>query len=236
MTVSYSSSFSLLVLRGYVRDKGRWKTNTVPDSQIDDEVNSGLTMAYSIIVGEDESRQHTQDTSITTVVDQEAYNLPASCAAVRGVSVAYANSPTGYLELDRVGFTDRNRHYDPASAGDKESTLYAIQDSKLYLFPPPGYADTILIDYTRNRPRLVADGDLWDGLGVDGWVEFTVNHATYMCALRVDDPHKHWKEARDEYAIVLAKNARRDRARPRTRVDVNHGHRLSGVSSRRWWG
>ena len=237
MAITYSSSALASALIADLRLMGEFKGDATKgpftDAFLLALINSAIRKAYGIITRYDRSRQHISDTSIPTVSGTESYTLPTTIADVDVVALSKTGTATGFLLLDRIDYADRNRFWN-VTTSQPESTVYALSDASLYLFPTPTFVRTLLIEGRRHPPTLGATSDAWDGLGVNGWKEFVLGDVAESCARKLEEDLRPWQALKNEGREQLRINAIRDRARPRQIVDTVEDSSRYG-SSRSFW-
>lgn len=142
----------------------------VTDSEINEYVNQSLAELYDRLVGARGMEYYAAEQVITTTSGVERYALPATHYETLYMELEYAGQR---YRLGSYSLHERARLLDQAitpAAGVPRA--FRVIAGDLSFLPVPDSTYTIRHMYAPACPRLVADGDSFDG--VNGWEEYAI--------------------------------------------------------------
>ena len=225
-----ASNVTLLTLRNAVRTRGEFRDPFVTDAEMTGYVNDSIATLYDELLRLDPSRYRTASSSITVVSGTDSYSISSAASTfykLLGVEVADTRAPTGWVNLQRFMFDERN-DYDLST--ESVDARYELRGGNLYLHPVPNWAGSVRLIFVPIPVALSADGDTWDS--VNKWTEYVVLDCLVKCAMKEGSEWQGWASDRERKLRAIRGVADVDVGQPRQRVDV---YRTRGRRRRRWW-
>lgn len=219
---------TLLALRTAVRERGGYRRSTsLTDAILNGFINSGIAEVHDLIV------KHNPDfllkrtnPDLTTTPGSDSVPLPGDFYKLRGRPLLLmGDSKLKVMEFD---LDEEAELVDLALLGwDAAPYRYMLQAGNLRLIPAPTSADTIRLWYLPHATKLVADGDVYDG--VNGHEDLVIEHALLRAAKRDRRPAQDHANniVRLEKRLLSALEAR-DQSGPELLVDHGRGWPLLG--------
>lgn len=229
-----ADTVTLLTLRTKVRTRGEFLDPFVTDTELTGYVNDSIAELYDELLKLDPSRYRTASSNIAVVSGTGSYDISSAAATfyqLLGVEVADSRSSTGWVNLDRYNFDERN---DYELLTEKTDARYELRGGYLYLHPVPTWSANVRLIFIPVPVALSADGDTWDS--VNKWTEWVVLDCLVKCAHKEGSVHSadRWEKRRDRKLMSIMGIAEVDQGQPKTRVDVYRHRGLAGRRYRRW--
>lgn len=207
---------TLKEIKDRVYELGELRPVYVSEIALREEINQSLADLCAQIVQTDQGYYEKTDV-VTVVSGTDSYALPADYFKTLGVDVLQGDGST-YVNLRKYNYADRNMF----STGDGvERTNYRIRGNFLSLIPTPSWDGTVRHLYAPTAPKLVGDGDTFDGIA--GMEDFVV----YDCLCKFiggkeESDASVWMDLRERARQrVLSALKHRDRAEPDRIRDVD---------------
>lgn len=228
-----SRNVDLLTLRTRLRQRTdtEGEVSRFPDTEANDCINEGIAQFHVEMLRLRGQGFAEASTSVTTILGQEMYALPAALLEVIKVWATIdgqENVLRTYEPFETDGLIDT------VSWGPYVDICYRMVGDNISLRPLPPAGKVVKINYVATAVKLVTDGNTVDG--VDGLEEFVVAWAGARFAIKQRD----WelKQALDaELSYMLARiqaiAAARNAAEPPRMQDVR-GQLSWRRGGRRW--
>jgi hypothetical protein len=219
---------SLLQLRTDVRNRGGYRRSaSLTDAILNGFINAGIAEVHELIV------KHNPDfllkrtnPDLTTTPGSEDVPLPGDFFKLRGRPLQIQGSSK--LKLMEFDIDEEPEIGDLQIMGwDAAPYRYMLQAGNLRLVPTPTTADTIRLWYLPHATKLVADGDVYDG--VNGHEDLVIEHALLRAAERDRRPAQdHAANIQRLERRLLSALEARDQSTPEYLVDHGRGWPLLG--------
>lgn len=158
------------------------------DREITNYINDSLGELHDLMIAAYGNEYFQSTSQVTTVADQELYDLPTDFYKLNGVDLV---SGSYRYSLRRYNQRERNQHRNSSSGHrslytDSTSYHYRLIGNKLSILPVPGAGETLTLHYTPELSTLSADGDKVNAVIPEGWLEYIyVDVAIKMLQKRV---------------------------------------------------
>jgi len=227
-----ASNVTLLTLRTAVRTRGEFLDPFVTDTELTGYVNDSIAELYDELLKLDPSRYRSVSSNIPVVSGTGSYLVSTYAATfyqLLGVEVADSRSATGWSNLSRYNFEERN---DYELRTEKVDARYEVRGGYLYLLPEPTWSANVRLIFIPVPVALSANGDTWDS--VNKWTEWVVLDCLVKCAHKEGSIHSadRWEKKRDRKLGSIMGLAEVDQGQPKVRTDVYRGGRFRRC--RRW--
>lgn len=221
---------TLLTLRTRLRRRAdiEGETARFPDAELNDYINEGIAALHTEILRERPQGFGENQTTFSTVYNQELYPLPVNFMNLTKVFViinGFEHVLRTYEQFDTNGLVE------PVNWDQIINPVYRIVGDQISLRPRPSTVMTVYVNYVPCVGTLVADSDTFDG--VDGFEEVALGWALKQVSVKQGDDQR-MGMANDMYAgaldrlrgIMHAKNA----AEPARMTDMRGG----ALQNHRW--
>lgn len=217
-----------LVSLAELKSESRFRSNMersgfIQDPELTSYINASLTELYDLLVDAYGSDYYLADPYvITTVSGQESYALPPDFYKLMGID--QDNGDGNIVTLKPFMFSERNQYQGPYFSLQSFAPLsmYQIRGDKISFIPKDNQANTYKVWYIPACPKLVADGDTFDG--VNGWEEYViVDCAIKMRVKEESDVQVLLKSKQDMYLRLKAMAKDRDSGMSLRVTDVQRG-------------
>jgi hypothetical protein len=223
------STTTLAILRS-IRTRGSWSRDAFSDGQMTEWINASQAALADIIFQYDQS-QFMARADVNVVADTSEYALPADFYRLIGVAVEDASVPDGYSVMERFEWDER---YDYAISRSVESARYHICGSTLMIRPNPSWTKVVRLEYMP-LPSSLLDADAVPAFTRNGWQEWIILDCCVKAAVAAGtDPAAFMAERAAQVQRIMI-SAPRDRAKPKTVVDVNRNRFSWRYHDRRRW-
>lgn len=164
----------------------RLHTDTVNDANITDAfvlslVDKSYNKLYKNIALRYAGFFDVEDTSISLVLNQRTYALPADFLHLRGVDMLFG---TERVRMRRFGFGDRDRiTSDPRfvpyyQLGRGSNYQYMVQKNNLRIEPLPQSTESLILTYVPRATRITSSSNTFDV--ISGFEDFIVYDASIL--------------------------------------------------------
>jgi hypothetical protein len=223
------STTTLAILRS-IRTRGSWSRDAFSDGQMTEWINASQSALADMIFQYDQS-QFMARADVNVVADTSEYALPADFYRLIGVAVEDASVPDGYSVMERFEWDER---YDYAISRSIESARYHICGSTLMIRPNPSWTKVVRLEYMP-LPSSLLDADAVPAFTRNGWQEWIILDCCVKAAMAAGtDPAAFMAERAAQVQRIMI-SAPRDRAKPKTVVDVNRNRFSWRYHDRRRW-
>lgn len=161
-----------------LRTKSRQRANKegsgfIQNPELNGYINDSATKLYDLLVGAYGNDYYAKSASITTIFNQELYDVPEDFYKLLGID--YILGPQQFLTLKPYQFNERNRFrigtFWNAIRG-VAGPRYRLTVNKLSFLPVPDAGYNLELHYIPACPVMVDDTDTFDG--INGWEEFII--------------------------------------------------------------
>jgi hypothetical protein len=164
---------TLLELRDAVRRRGGWiNSRRVTTTFLNDVINSAITEVWDLIV-EKWADYYTTETNLVTVVGSDAVALPANFYKLCKLELQI--SATQFERLRPFALAASHRFSAGVFTGVRNTFRYRLQGGNIRLSSPATTVQTLRLFFIPVSPKLVADGDTFDG--INGYEELVIQLA-----------------------------------------------------------
>ena len=151
---------TLLQLRTRARQRADMENSKfVSDSELNDYINSSIAELHDILIQSYGEDYYINETTFSTIVGQESYDLPTDFYKMRGVDARLTG--TRWLTLQPYNFNERNR-FEDFGVWDLNGTAtirYRILGNKVRFTPNPDRVVEVRLFYVPMAQELVNDTD-----------------------------------------------------------------------------
>lgn len=196
-----------------------------PDAEINGYVNRGIAQLHvKLVAARGQGFQETT-TTLSTVISQELYTLPATFLEVVNVFMVIDGARRiirTYEEMETDGLRTSNVGYDWC-----KQPFYRLSGDQMSILPTPATVQTINIKYIPSAVVLTTDTSTLDG--IDGFEEYVIGYAGQLVSTKQGDDGRMammMQQQQQALANILAIQKARNAAEAPRMVDVKGGD---------WW-
>lgn len=178
-------SATLAEMRTSVTRRGGWENSEdITSTVIDELLNEGITEVWDLLVGK-WADYYTAEATLATIVGNDAVALPATFYKFRKLEILIAGTLGAADEqMMRLLPHDLESSHRYRTLHGKRYR-YRIQAGNLRLVPRPQAIETLRLFHIPWATKLVADGDLFDG--INGYEELVIQLAMLRCYKRTGE-------------------------------------------------
>jgi hypothetical protein len=179
----YAVTLASLIQSVRQRSNLEGATAFIPDTEIIDYVNKGLSKWYDLVVGSTWGGQYYRTAwPITTASGVASYGLPQNMKAVISVDVLLS----GGIQCNAYAYQEEQRNWFKLAQlfgwTYNQPVYYQLQGANIVFAPVPQGAFAATVNYVPVAPILSNSTDTLDS--IDGWEEFIILDAAIKCALK----------------------------------------------------
>jgi len=144
----------------------------ISDAEFNDMINASAQELYDLISSKYGEDYNLKKWSLSTVANQEEYQLPSDFYKLRGIDWKYA--PQEFVTLKPFTFAERNRYRTTSgwNSATRANARYRVQGNTLVFLPIPLTAHQLDVWYLPKFELLTSDSDELDG--VNGFEEYVI--------------------------------------------------------------
>jgi hypothetical protein len=211
-------SITLEQLRLQCKQKADRETSEfVQDTELDTMINYSIAELHDLLIAHAGADYYLSEHDFTTVVNTEAYNLPADFYKLKGVDFSINGE---WRSLRPFNFNERNRITDDSwSVLSAYNVRYRLWGNTIKFSPAPESAVNARLWYVPTATKLVNASDVLANL--DQWIEYVIVDVAIKYLLKEEsDVQVLMMQKADLRKRIENMSANRDEGQPESISDI----------------
>ena len=214
-------AITLLNIQEQVRNRADMKESSfVEDSELIFYINQSIKELHDLITDAYGSDYYSETYEFLTVLNQDAYDLPADFYELRGVDVKLQGDT--WFTIQRYNFNERNRYKEPTTWAvyNAPHIRYRLVGDKLRFNPPADTNTPIRLWYIPKAQNLVLATDAYNDF--NGWIEYVIVDAAIKCLQKEESDVTILAAQKSALLVrIESKSKNRDAGSPESVYDIH---------------